>query len=257
MKHLAKYDFENAVAFVTGASTGIGRATALAFAKSNAQVVLADVNEEEGLKTLELVQALNKTAYFMKCDVSNDGEVQSAIQETVKKFKKIDFAFNNAGVEGMQSFTPECTVENWNKVVEINLKGVWLCMKYQIPQMLSQGQGSIVNCSSIAGLVGFPGIPAYVASKHGVIGLTKTAALEFAKQKIRVNAICPGVIQTPMIERFVHGESQVRRQLVEGEPVGRVGDPQEIADAVLWLCSDSSSFVTGHSLVVDGGWVAQ
>jgi len=183
--------------------------------------------------------------------------LKRAGDETVKEFGRLDYAFNNAGIEGEQGVTPDCTEENWNKVININLKGVWLCMKYQIPQMLKQGSGSIINCSSIAGLVGFPGIPAYVASKHAVIGLTKTAALEYAKSNIRVNAICPGVIQTPMIERFAHGEAQIKKQLADGEPVGRMGQPEEIASAALWLGSSESSFVTGHSLVVDGGWVAQ
>jgi NAD(P)-dependent dehydrogenase (short-subunit alcohol dehydrogenase family) len=257
MKHQVKYDFQNSVAFITGASTGIGRATALAFGRSNTQVAVVDVNEDAGLQTVETIKASGGKAQFVECDVSRDDEVQNAIEKTVKVFGRLDFAFNNAGIEGRQAFTPECSVENWNQVIDINLKGVWLCMKHQINQMLKQGHGSIVNCSSIAGLIGFPGIPAYVASKHGVIGLTKTAALEYAKQNIRVNAICPGVIQTPMIERFVHGEAQVRKQLVEGEPIGRVGEPEEIAAAALWLCSDGSSFITGHSLAVDGGWVAQ
>lgn len=257
MKHQVKYDFQNLVAFITGASTGIGRATALAFGRSNARVAVADVNEDAGLQTVEMIKKIGGTAQFIKCDVSHNDEVQKTVQKTVKDYGSLDFAFNNAGIEGGQSFTPECSVENWNQVIDINLKGVWLCMKHQIPQMLKQGRGSIVNCSSIAGLIGFPGISAYVASKHGVIGLTKTAALEYAKQNIRVNAICPGVIRTPMIERFVHGEAQARKQLVEGEPIGRVGEPDEIAAAALWLCSDNSSFVTGHSLIVDGGWVAQ
>lgn len=257
MKHHVKYDFDKSVAFVTGASTGIGRATALAFGKSNAQVVIADVNEDAGLQIVEMIKASGGKSKFIKCDVSHDDEIQRAIQETIKIFGSLDFAFNNAGIEGEQALTSECSLKNWSRVIDINLKGVWLCMKYQIPQMLKQGHGSIVNCSSIAGLIGFAGIPAYTASKHGVIGLTKTAALEYAKQNIRVNAICPGVIQTPMVERLVHGEAQTRKQLVEGEPIGRVGEPDEVAAAVLWLCSDSSSFVTGHSLMVDGGWVAQ
>lgn len=257
MNNQAKYDFEKSVAFVTGASVGIGRATALAFGKSNAQLVVVDINEDAALQTVEMVKESGGKAHFIKCDVSREEDIKGAIQETIKTYGRLDFAFNNAGIEGKQALTSDCSTENWNQVIEINLKGVWLCMKYQILEMLRQGKGSIVNCSSIAGLIGFPGIPAYVASKHGVIGLTKTAALEYAKKNIRVNAICPGVIQTPMIERFVHGEAQVRKQLVEGEPIGRVGNPEEIAAAALWLCSDSSSFVTGHSLAVDGGWLAQ
>lgn len=251
------YDFKNSVAFITGASTGIGAATALAFGKAGAQVVLADVNPDAGGKTAHLIRENGGKATFIKCDVSKDSDVQSAVSQTVNLFGRLDIAFNNAGVEGLQAFTPDCSEENWNHVININLKGVWLCMKYQIPQMLKQGGGSIVNCSSIAGVIGFPGIAAYVASKHGVIGLTKTAALEYAKKNIRVNAVCPGVIQTPMIDRFVHGEAQLRKQLVDSEPVGRVGQPEEIADAVLWLSSPGAAFTTGHSLVIDGGWVAQ
>jgi NAD(P)-dependent dehydrogenase (short-subunit alcohol dehydrogenase family) len=252
-----KYDFKGKVALVTGAATGIGRSTATAFANGGATVVVADINSDDGTFTANAIRESNGTAHFIKCDVSNESEVRTLIETTVAKFGRLDYAFNNAGIEGTQAFTPECTSDNWNRVIDINLKGVWLCMKYEIPQMLRQGGGSIINCSSIAGLIGFPGIPAYVASKHGVIGLTKTAALEYAKQNIRINAICPGVIQTPMIERFVHGEAQIQRRLLEGEPVGRTGKPEEIAAAALWLSSDQASFVTGHPLVVDGGWVAQ
>jgi len=245
------------VALVTGASSGIGKSTAIAFAKAGYDVVLADVKPLEGTETVRQIESAGARGLFVKCDVSNEENIQHLLRATLETFGRLDCAFNNAGIEGDQASTPECTYENWDRVININLKGVWLCMKHQIPLMLKQGGGSIVNCSSIAGLVGFPGIPAYVASKHGVIGLTKTAALEFAKSKIRVNAVCPGVIQTPMIDRFVHGEAQIQQQLVSGEPVGRVGSPEEVASAVLWLCSEGASFVTGHSLVVDGGWVAQ
>lgn len=245
------------VALVTGASSGIGRATAIAFAQEGSFVAVSDVDQAGGLQTVKLIEQLGKEAAYYPCDVSKENEVKSLIQSIVTKWGRLDFAFNNAGVEGQQAFTPDCTDDNWEKVIGINLKGVWLCMKYEIPVMLKQGGGSIVNCASIAGLLGFPGIPAYAASKHGVIGLTRTAALEYAKSNIRVNAVCPGVIQTPMIDRFTHGEARIQKQLVAGEPVGRVGTPEEIASAVLWMCSDGASFVTGHPLVVDGGWVAQ
>lgn len=245
------------VALVTGASSGIGRATALAFAREGADVVVADVLEEAGRQTAQLVEAEGVRALFVVCDVARDHDVRSMIGRAVETFGRIDCAFNNAGIEGEQAPTADCTEENWDRVVAVNLKGVWLCMKYEIPEMLKQGGGAIVNCSSIAGLVGFTGIPAYVASKHAVVGLTRTAALELAKSNIRVNAVCPGVIQTPMIERFTHGEAQIQQQLIAGEPVGRAGRPEEVADVVLWLCSGASSFVTGQPIAVDGGWVAQ
>jgi NAD(P)-dependent dehydrogenase (short-subunit alcohol dehydrogenase family) len=250
-------EFGGKVAFVTGASSGIGRATALAFARAGADVVVVDVQGDGGHRTTEAVQELGRRALFVRCDVSRDDDARHAVRNTIEVFGRIDVAFNNAGIEGQQAPTAECTAENWDRVIGINLKGVWLCMKYQIPQMLGEGCGSIVNCSSVAGLVGFQGIPAYVASKHGVVGLTRAAALEYSKSNIRVNAVCPGVIQTPMIDRFTHGEAAIRKQLVEGEPVGRVGRPEEVAEAVLWLCSERASFVTGHALAVDGGWVTQ
>ena len=261
-KH-SQYDFNGKVVFITGASSGIGRASALAFAQAGGVVDFEELllrplkMIRDSDKLLKQIQDKGGNAIFLKCDVSNSSEVKKAIDEAVKQYGRIDYAFNNAGTEGESAPTPDCSEKNWDRTININLKGVWLCMKYQIPVMLKQGGGAIVNCSSIAGLVGFPGIPAYTASKHGVLGLTKTAALEYAKSNIRVNAICPGVIQTPMIDRFTHGEAQIQKQLVAGEPVGRVGQPEEITNAAMWLCSDQSSFVTGEYLVVDGGWVAQ
>ncbi len=250
-------EFKGKVALITGASSGIGRATALAFGRKGASVACLDIQEDGGMKTCRMIEEAGGKAIFLKCDVAKDSDVRGSIEKVEKAFGRLDFAFNNAGTEGLQAFTTDCSEANWNCVIDTNLKGVWLCMKYQIPLLLKQKGGAIINCSSVAGLVGFPSIPAYVASKHGVIGLTKTAALEFAKQGIRINAICPGVIQTPMIDRFSHGEAQIQKQLVEGEPVGRIGNPEEVASAVLWLCSEGASFTTGTAIPVDGGWTAQ
>ncbi|MDD4974712.1 MAG: SDR family oxidoreductase [Bacteriovorax sp.] len=250
-------NLKNKVVIITGASSGIGAASALAFAREGASVVVADVQIARGEELVSRIQAEDGKAVFIKCDVSLESDVKNMVAKTVEKFGHLNCAFNNAGVEGDSANTMMCSNENWDKIMNINLKGVWLCMKYQIPEMLKNGGGSIVNCSSVAGIVGFSGSPAYTASKHGVIGLTQAAALEFAVKKIRVNAICPGIIQTPMIERFTHGEAEVTKMLMEGEPAGRMGLPEEIAQAALWLCSDASSFVTGHPLVVDGGWVAR
>ncbi len=245
--------FENKVSLITGAGSGIGRATAIAFAEEGAKVIVSDIHEENGRETVELIKKNKGEAYFIKCDVSSEKEVKNLIGEIIQKFGQLDCAYNNAGTEGLPSTTVECSEENWDKTINTNLKGVWLCMKYEIPVMLEAGKGSIVNCSSIAGLVGFESIPAYVASKHGVIGLTEAAALEFAKKNIRINAVCPGIIETPMLERFTKGEDQA---MADQDPMGRIGRPEEIADSVLWLCSDKSSYVTGQALAVDGGWVA-
>jgi NAD(P)-dependent dehydrogenase (short-subunit alcohol dehydrogenase family) len=246
------------VALVTGAASGIGRATALAFAQSGAKVVLADISVEGGESAAaEIKKQTGVPTSFVKCDVSKSADVERMVRHAVERFGRIDYAFNNAGTEGIQAATAECSEENFDRTVAIDLKGTWLCMKYEIPQMLKQGGGAIVNCSSIAGLVGFPNIPAYVASKHGVIGLTKTAALEYAKTNVRVNAVCPGVIHTPMVDRFVGGHTEVMQALTAGEPIGRIGEPSEIAEAVLYLCSSHASFVTGIAMPIDGGWVAQ
>ncbi|MBY0471800.1 SDR family oxidoreductase [bacterium] len=250
-------NFKNQVVLITGAASGIGQSTARAFAEKGATVVVADVLEASGVQTATEIEKNGGKAIFVKCDVSDERDIRNVMNRTLERFGRLDCAINNAGIEGEQASTVDCSVENWDRVINTNLRGLWLCMKYEIPQMLKQGKGSIVNISSIAGVVGFQGIPAYVASKHAVLGLTKTAALEYAKTGIRINAICPGVIQTPMIDRFVHGEAQIRKQLSDGEPVGRVGRPEEVASAILWLCSEGASFVTGHPLVVDGGWVAQ
>jgi NAD(P)-dependent dehydrogenase (short-subunit alcohol dehydrogenase family) len=247
--------FEGKVALVTGGSFGIGRAAAIAFAARGAKVIIADwIEDKETLKTIE---AMGGVAHTFKCDVSIPADVERMVKFTVKTFGGLDYAFNNAGIEGASASTHECTEENWDRTVNINLKGVWLCMKYEIPMMLKAGKGAIVNNASIAGMVGFPGIPAYVASKHGIIGLTQNAALEYAKQNIRVNAVCPGVIKTPMIDRFTGNNEQAEQQFAEQEPLGRLGTPEEIAETVMWLCADTSSFVTGDTIAVDGGWTAR
>jgi len=248
--------FEGRVVLITGAATGIGRAAALAFAQRGAHVAVLDINEDAGSLTAQKIQQAGGKAEFFKCDVSRSEDVQKSIREVVRRFGRLDIAFNNAGIEGATSATAERIESEWDKVLNTNLKGVWLCMKYELEQMLKGGGGVIVNNSSIAGLVGFEQASAYVASKHGIIGLTKTAALEYAKFNIRVNAVCPGVIHTPMVDRFTQGSETAIKQLEAGTPIGRLGQPEEIAAAALWLSSPQASFVTGHALVADGGWIA-
>ena len=247
---------EGKVALITGGSKGIGRATALAFAREGAKVVIADIAVEKCADTAKKITDDGGEAHCIETDVSKTNQVRALIDEIVTLYGRLDYAFNNAGIEGKQAPTAESTEDNWDLVIDINLKGVWLCLKYEIAQMLRQGGGAIVNTSSVAGVIGYPNISAYTASKHGVLGLTKTAALEYAKNNIRVNAVCPGVIRTAMIERFTDNDPQVEKQMAESAPVGRMGTPEEIADAVVWLCSDEASFVTGHPLVIDGGRVA-
>ena len=247
--------FKDKVAIVTGGASGIGRATSLAFAKQGAKVAVVDWKENDEM--VDLIKELGSEAIFIKCDVSKAEEVKAMVAEAIAAFGRLDYAFNNAGIEGTQANTFDCTEQNWDKTLGINLKGIWLCMKHEIPELLKQGKGAIVNCASVAGLIGFAGLPAYVASKHGVVGLTKTTALEYAKLGIRVNAVCPGVIQTPMIDRLTGKTKEAIEQFTGLEPMGRFGLPEEIANAVVWMCSDEASFVTGHAMTVDGGFVAQ
>jgi NAD(P)-dependent dehydrogenase (short-subunit alcohol dehydrogenase family) len=249
--------FDGKVALVTGGSSGIGRAAAEAFARAGARTVVSDVDEAGGNETVEAIQAAGGTATFVKCDVSSAADVENMVRHARSAYGRLDCAFNNAGIEGELANTVDCTEENWDRTLEINLKGVWLCMKYEIPVMLEHGGGSIVNCASVAGLVGFRNLPAYCASKGGVVELTRATALEYSDAGIRVNAICPGVIRTPMVERVTAGNPEVEAQYTALEPIGRMGEPDEIADAALWLCSDHSSFIIGHALAADGGLVAQ
>ena len=242
---------------ITGAGSGIGRACALAFAKDGATVMVVDQDEARGIETSRMVEGLGGKAFFKRCDVASPDEVRDLFKDAIQRLGRLDIAINNAGIEGAKATTSEYTLEDWDRVMSVNLRGVWLCMKYEISIMLKQGAGAIVNCASIAGVSGFPESPAYTASKHGVIGLTQTAALEVARSNIRINAVCPGVIQTPMIDRVVHGDERIRRQFQSQEPMGRLGNPSEVADAVHWLASERASFVTGISLPVDGGWLAQ
>jgi NAD(P)-dependent dehydrogenase (short-subunit alcohol dehydrogenase family) len=245
------------VALVTGASTGIGRAAAIALASEGAAVLVTDVDGARGRRVIDEIEGKGGRAVFFHMDVTDDGQVSAAVDEAVHRYGGLDVAYNNAGIEGAQAPVHEMPPDNWHRVLAVNLTGVWTCMRHEIPAMLERGGGSIINCSSVAGLVGFPAIAAYAASKHGLIGLTKTAALEYATQGIRVNAVCPGVIDTEMIERFTHEEPDAEAAMIATEPIGRLGQPEEIADAVVWLASSRSSFVTGQAIAVDGGFVTR
>ena len=245
------------VALVTGAGSGIGRAAAQIFAREGAKVAVADVNVAGAEETVKMIQAGGGEAFCIKADVSKAAEVEAMVGAVVETYGRLDCAYNNAGIEGALASTADYTEADWAPVIAINLTGVWLCMKYEIPHMLKNGGGAIVNTSSAAGLLGAPRMPAYVASKHGVVGLTKTAALEYAKAGIRVNAVCPGIIDTSMVGRLKERRPRMFEKIEAGEPIGRMGQPEEIAEAAVWLCSDAASFVTGHAMAVDGGIVAQ
>ncbi len=250
--------FQGKVALITGAAAGIGRATAIAFAREGARLIVSDLDEAGGVETVAAIRKSGGEARFLACDVSKPDQVRHLISETVSAYGRIDHAFNNAGIEGMVAPLADSSDDNWNRTIAVNLSSVYYCMKEELAVMLRQGDGgTIINCSSIAGLRGFAGMGAYNASKHGVLGLTRSAALDYADRGIRINAVCPGVIDTPMVERFTGGDAQVAANLASGAPMKRMGKPEEIADAVLWLCQPGAAFVTGTEIIVDGGWCAK
>jgi NAD(P)-dependent dehydrogenase (short-subunit alcohol dehydrogenase family) len=248
--------FENKVALVTGAGSGLGLATAKAFADAGASVVLADWNQKSVQSAAEELAAIGHKTLAVRCDVSDDAQVEAMVEKTVATFGRLDAAYNNAGVQNELAETADQTREDFDRVTAINLRGVWSCMKFELRQMRKQGSGTIVNCSSLGGLVGGSQRGIYHAAKHGVLGFTKSAALEYAARGIRINAVCPGLIHTPMSDQMIAaGQGEALKAMEMSIPMGRVGRPEEIADAVLWLCSEAASYVTGQSISVDGGFI--
>jgi NAD(P)-dependent dehydrogenase (short-subunit alcohol dehydrogenase family) len=248
--------FAGRVVLVTGGNAGIGRATAAEFARQGAQVVVSGRREKEGRAVVAEIEASGGEAIFIKTDVSKESDVKALIERTLAKFGRLDCAFNNAGVEQALTPLPDQTEETYDQIMDINVKGVWLSLKHEIPAMLKTGGGAVVNNASVAGLLGFATAPVYVASKHAVVGLTKAVALEYAKQNVRVNAVAPGAIETRMFHDFATAP-EVKQMLESAHPIGRIGQPQEVASAVLWLCSAGASFVTGQIVPIDGGYTAQ
>jgi NAD(P)-dependent dehydrogenase (short-subunit alcohol dehydrogenase family) len=253
---MAEQIYAGKTVLVTGGAGGIGRAAALAFARAGARVAVSDVNAAGGEETVGLIAQAGGEAIFVKADVSREAEVEALVAKTVAAFGRLDCAFNNAGIEEESKPLADCDEALFDRIMAVNVKGAWLCMKHEIRQMLKQGGGAIVNTASVAGLVGAPLQPAYAASKHAVVGMTRTAAAEYGKAGIRINSVCPGVIRTPMLERALEREPRREKGIVKVHPIGRIGEAEEITGAVLWLCSDAASFVTGHQLAVDGGLTA-
>ena len=249
--------FSGKVALVTGGASGLGRVSAIALAKEGAQIAVSDIAVSEGEATVQMITQAGGRAVFVKADVTKSNEVEAMVQETVKVFGRLDFALNNAGIDGVRARTADYPEEIWRQVIDLDLTGVFLCMKSELPIMVKQGSGVIVNMSSVAGVTGFPGHAAYTASKHGVIGLTKTAAIDYAKAGVRVNAICPAYTHTPMLTRMLKQHPDLEAKLISRVPLRRLGSAEEIAQAVIYLCSDAAAFITGHSLVMDGGILAE
>ena len=245
------------IALITGAASGIGQAAASVFVTHGASVVLADIQEEAGEATAQRIREAGGDAHFLRTDVTNESEVAALVRETVARHGRLDCAFNNAGIDGPIGLTAEYATESWDKVVEVNLKGVWLCMKHQIPRMLAQGGGAIVNMASILGAVGVANMPAYTAAKHGVLGVTRVAALEYAAKWVRINGLCPGIIRTPLIADLIQQGMLSEAEMVSLLPIGRLGRIEEIGEAAAWMCSDRASFLVGHAMFVDGGYTAR
>jgi NAD(P)-dependent dehydrogenase (short-subunit alcohol dehydrogenase family) len=253
---MTQHQFADKVAFVTGAGGGIGQATAVAFGQQGASVAVADLSTDRVRDTVRMIEEHGGKALALTCDVTRSEDVTTALQWTIETFGRLDYAFNNAGVEQPITLTADIADDDWTRILDVNTRGVFLCMKHEIPLMLANGGGAIVNTSSGAGVIGITGQAAYAASKHAVVGLTRSAALDYASAGVRINAICPGIIQTPMMDRFTGGTEEGRQRVIAQEPIGRMGRPEEIAAAVLWLCSDLAAFTIGHALVVDGGQTA-
>lgn len=246
------------VALVTGAGAGIGRATALELARRGLQVVISDIADDGLAKTAKEADSLSGEVFTVRADISKEAQVRSLIDRTLDRYGQLDIAVNNAGIEGASASTADYTLADWGRVIDVNLTGQWLCMKYELAAMQKGGGGSIINVSSILGKVGFVNAPAYTAAKHGLIGLTEAAALEYGTAGIRINAVCPGFIVTPMLERAgITSDEETRKQITALHPIGRMGTAQEVARAIAWVASEEASFVTGHSLMVDGGYVAR